>query len=38
MGDFVLEAVEGTGARVEKMAVRKISSSGLKDELMDDAG
>jgi transketolase len=38
MGDFVLQAVEGTGARVEKMAVRKISSSGLKDELMDDAG
>jgi len=38
MGDFVLQALEGTGARVEKMAVRKISSSGLKDELMDDAG
>ncbi|HYV93713.1 MAG TPA: transketolase [Chitinophagales bacterium] len=38
MGDFVLEAVEGTGGRVEKMAVRKISQSGLKDELMDDAG
>lgn len=38
MGDFVMGAVEGTGARVEKMAVTKISQSGLKDELMDDAG
>ena len=38
MGDFVLGAVEGTGGRVEKMAVSKISQSGLKDELLDDAG
>lgn len=38
LGDFVLEAVSGTGAIVEKMAVGKISRSGLKDELLDDAG
>ncbi|MEO5673657.1 MAG: transketolase [Chitinophagales bacterium] len=38
MGDFATGAVQGLGARVEKIAVMKISQSGLKDELMDDAG
>ena len=38
MGDFAAAAVNGTGARVVKMAVTKISTSGLKEELMDDAG
>lgn len=38
LGDFVLEAVAETGATVIKMAVTKISHSGLKDELLDDAG
>ncbi len=38
LGDFVLEAVSGVGIMVEKMAVTHISRSGLKDELLDDAG
>jgi len=38
MGDFALNALEGLGARIEKMAVTKISKSGTKDELLDDAG
>ncbi len=38
LGDFVLEVVSGTGTMVEKMAVTKISRSGTKDEVMDDAG
>lgn len=38
LGDFVLSAVAGTGVRVEKMAVTKISKSGKPEELLDDAG
>ena len=36
-GDFAAAALSGEG-QVIKMAVRKISSSGLKDELLKDAG
>jgi len=38
MGDFAAAAVEGEDGQVIKMAVRKISQSGTKDELLDDAG
>jgi transketolase len=38
LGDFVNQAVSGTGIRVHKMAVAKRSHSGTKDELLDDAG
>jgi transketolase len=36
-GDFAAAALSGEG-QVIKMAVRKISSSGTKDELLNDAG
>lgn len=36
-GDFVMSALSGEG-QVIKIAVRKISQSGTKDELMNDAG
>ena len=38
LGDFVLEALSDTGARVEKMAVREISHSGKPQELLAAAG
>ncbi|MBI2034286.1 MAG: transketolase [Candidatus Levybacteria bacterium] len=38
LGDFVLSALADTKAIVHKMAVSKISRSGTKDELLDDAG
>lgn len=38
MGDFAIAAVAGSNGQVVKMAVTKISQSGTKDELMDDAG
>lgn len=38
LGDFVLEAVSKSGAKVEKIAVKNISGSGTPDELMDAAG
>jgi transketolase len=38
MGDFALAALSATAAQVVKMAVTKISQSGTKDELLDDAG
>ena len=38
MGDFVAAAVAGAGGQVIKMAVKKISESGTKDELLNDAG
>jgi transketolase len=38
MGDFAGEAIAGTNGHVVKMAVTKISQSGTKDELLDDAG
>ena len=38
MGDFALAALSSTGGQVIKMAVTKISQSGTKDELLDDAG
>ncbi len=38
LGDFVLEALADQKVIVEKMAVTKISRSGLKDELLDDVG
>jgi transketolase len=37
LGDFAA-AIPGINGRVEKMAVSKISQSGTKDQLMDDAG
>ena len=37
-GDFVASAVAGLQAQVIKMAVTKISESGTKDELLNDAG
>ncbi|KIC94441.1 transketolase [Flavihumibacter solisilvae] len=37
-GDFAAAALASTGARFFKMAVRQISQSGTKNELMDDAG
>ena len=38
MGDFAAAALAGTSGRITKMAVTKISQSGTKDELLDDAG
>ncbi len=38
LGDFVLSTMSDTGARVEKMAVTKISSSGEPMQLLDAAG
>jgi transketolase len=38
MGDFAAAAVAGEPGQVIKMAVRKISQSGTKDELLNDAG
>lgn len=38
LGDFVLDAVSTTGAKVVKLAVTHISHSGSKDELLADAG
>jgi len=38
MGDFTASALADTNGRVIKMAVTKISQSGTKDELLDDAG
>lgn len=38
LGDFVLEAVSKSGAKVEKIAVKNISGSGTPEELMDAAG
>ena len=38
MGDFAAAAVAGEDGHVIKMAVTKISQSGTKDELLDDAG
>jgi len=38
MGDFAAAAVAGDKGQVIKMAVTKISQSGTKDELLDDAG
>jgi transketolase len=38
LGDFVVNAVNDTGAKIIKMAVTKISQSGTKDELLKDAG
>jgi len=38
LGDFVISAVDGTKAKISKMAVTKISRSGTKDELLNDAG
>jgi transketolase len=38
MGDFAAEALAGEEAHVIRMAVTKISQSGTKDELLEDAG
>ena len=38
LGDFVLSALSDVEARVSKMAVTQISSSGKADELLDAAG
>src|SRR5205085_11727348 len=38
LGDFVTSALNDTGAKIIKMAVTKISQSGTKDELLNDAG
>jgi transketolase len=38
MGDFALAALAGTEGQVIKLAVKKISESGMKDELLNDAG
>jgi len=38
MGDFAAAAIEDENGHVIKMAVTKISQSGTKDELLDDAG
>ncbi|SHF18971.1 transketolase [Flavisolibacter ginsengisoli] len=38
MGDFALSALASTQGQVVKMAVTKISQSGTKDELLNDAG
>ncbi|HMG67916.1 MAG TPA: transketolase C-terminal domain-containing protein, partial [Chitinophagaceae bacterium] len=37
-GDFAAAALSGTQGQIIKMAVRKISQSGTKDELLNDAG
>ena len=38
MGDFAAAAIEDENGHVIKMAVTKISQSGTKDELLNDAG
>lgn len=38
LGDFVMEALSGTGATVHKLAVTHLSRSGKKEQLLDDAG
>lgn len=38
LGDFILHAVSDTGAKVYKLAVSHIPRSGMKDELLEDAG
>ncbi len=38
LGDFVLSATAAAVSRVEKLAVKNISHSGTKDELLDRAG
>lgn len=38
LGDFVAAALAGQQGQVIKMAVQKISQSGTKDELLNDAG
>ena len=38
MGDFAEVAIAGENGSIEKMAVSKISQSGTKDQLLDDAG
>ena len=38
LGDFIAAAIIKQDHRVEKMAVKKISQSGTKDELLKDAG
>jgi transketolase len=38
MGDFVAGALANENGQIIKMAVTKISQSGTKDELLDDAG
>jgi transketolase len=38
LGDFVLDALAAEKAQVYKLAVRKVSHSGTKDELLKDAG
>lgn len=38
LGDAVLNAVQGNGIDVKKLAVTKISHSGTMEELLDDAG
>jgi transketolase len=38
MGDFAMAALASTQGQVVKMAVTKISQSGTKDELLNDAG
>jgi transketolase len=38
LGDFVLSAVADTGAKIEKIAVTKIASSGTPAQLLDEAG
>jgi transketolase len=38
MGDFAAAALAGEMGQVIKMAVKKISQSGTKDELLNDAG
>ena len=38
MGDFIIAALNDTEAKIIKVAVTKISQSGTKDELLNDAG
>ncbi|WP_414696780.1 transketolase [Paraflavisolibacter sp. H34] len=38
LGDFVASALAGEGAQVVKMAVKEISQSGTKDQLLEAAG
>ncbi len=38
LGDAVLNAVQGNGIDVKKLAVSKISHSGHMEELLADAG
>lgn len=38
MGDFAAAAVAGEQGLVIKMSVKKISQSGTKEQLLDDAG